>query len=353
MNNMYKADGWCGCKERKMGVISRHVLAGGLTLLAIMFLVQASGASDAKELTRVTAAKLIAAQQRLPRPQTISIASKYLKKSWSQPQEEGFMPHVTICVNETEKYADAEERLIYYQSIGLLRIGFETDNGSCPALYATVTLTTEGGKYAVGESKGTHWVKVFDIALGDVTGIQTIPQFNVATAHYTLKPVNPTPFASILSLAPKQRSAEFSLFDDGWRLKKESYLETLSISSQDIPSTSALAEARREVAAAEAAEERAQQKSNLTQADLAGSPPPAAKPAGRLFAKVKQIIGEVTAIDAAAKTLTIQGKKGEVTVAVDDEIVERLRDVKVGDKVLVRYGEMDGKNVATKVVVRN
>jgi hypothetical protein len=38
MNNMYKEDVWCGCKERKMGAISRHVLAGGLTLLAIMFL---------------------------------------------------------------------------------------------------------------------------------------------------------------------------------------------------------------------------------------------------------------------------------------------------------------------------
>lgn len=343
---MNKYDGWGCCKERQMGVISRHVLAGGLTLLAVMFLVLiACGASDAKELTRATAAKLIAAQQRLPRTQTISIASKYLKKSWSQPQKKGFMPPVTVCVNQTEKYADAEARLIYYQSMGLLRIGFETDNGSCPALYATVTLTSEGRKYAVSEDNGTHRVKVFDIALGDVTGIQTIPQFNVATAHYTLKPVNPTPFASILSRAPEQRSAEFSLFDDGWRLKKESYLETLSISSQAIPSTSALAEARREVAAAEAAEERAQQESKLTQADLAGSPPPAAK--------LRQITGEVTAIDAAAKTLTIQGKKGEVTVAVDDKIVERLRDVKVGDKVTVKYGEMDGKNVATMVAVKN
>jgi len=56
MNNMYKEDGCCGCKARKMGVISRHVLAGGLILLAIMFLVLFGGTPqvNAEQMAQTT-----------------------------------------------------------------------------------------------------------------------------------------------------------------------------------------------------------------------------------------------------------------------------------------------------------
>ena len=67
-------------------------------------------------------------------------------------------------------------------------------------------------------------------------------------------------------------------------------------------------------------------------------------------AKVKQVTGEVVAVDAKAKTLTVKGKKGDVALSVDEKAAAKLADVKVGDKVTVKYKETDGKNVATSVV---
>ena len=69
-------------------------------------------------------------------------------------------------------------------------------------------------------------------------------------------------------------------------------------------------------------------------------------------AKVKQVSGEVAAVDAAAKTLTVKGKKGEVALTADDKAAAKLADVKVGDKVTVKYKEMDGKNVATSIAAK-
>lgn len=66
--------------------------------------------------------------------------------------------------------------------------------------------------------------------------------------------------------------------------------------------------------------------------------------------------GEVTAVDAAAKTLTVKGKKGEVTFTIDDKTRfhkgKTLADVKVGDKLSVKYAETDGKMVATGITTK-
>jgi Cu/Ag efflux protein CusF len=72
-----------------------------------------------------------------------------------------------------------------------------------------------------------------------------------------------------------------------------------------------------------------------------------AKPAEKKApAKVKQITGEVTAVDAAAKSVTVKGKKAEVVISADEKM---LADVKVGDKVVAKYAEQDGKNVAKSI----
>jgi Cu/Ag efflux protein CusF len=63
-------------------------------------------------------------------------------------------------------------------------------------------------------------------------------------------------------------------------------------------------------------------------------------------AKVKWVTGEVTAVDATAKTITVKGKKGEVVIAVDEKV---LSEVKAGDKVKAKYTEADGKNTAKSV----
>ena len=66
--------------------------------------------------------------------------------------------------------------------------------------------------------------------------------------------------------------------------------------------------------------------------------------------------GEVTAVDAAANTLTVKGKKGEVSLTIDEKTKfhkgTTLADVKVGDKLAVKYAEADGKMVAKSIMMR-
>ena len=94
--------------------------------------------------------------------------------------------------------------------------------------------------------------------------------------------------------------------------------------------------------------------------EAAPAPAPAAekKAEKKAPAKVKQVTGEVAAVDAAAKTLTIKGKKGDVAITADDKTTVKvgkekkaLADVKAGDKATVKYAETDGKNVAKSIVV--
>lgn len=68
------------------------------------------------------------------------------------------------------------------------------------------------------------------------------------------------------------------------------------------------------------------------------------------------VAGEVTNVDAKANTMTVKGKKGDVTVSVDDKTAymsgkekKTMADVKVGDKVKVEYTEADGKMMAKSV----
>lgn len=91
------------------------------------------------------------------------------------------------------------------------------------------------------------------------------------------------------------------------------------------------------------------------------APAPAAEKAMEKKApvKVKWLSGEVSAVDAAAMTLTVKGKKAEVALTVNDKTKitmgkekKTLADVKVGDKVSTKYSEVEGKNVAKSVAIK-
>lgn len=76
-------------------------------------------------------------------------------------------------------------------------------------------------------------------------------------------------------------------------------------------------------------------------------------------AKVKQVTGDVAAVDAKANTITVKGKKGDTVVTCDDKTKimmgkdkKALADVKVGDKVMVKYSEADGKMTAKIVAIK-
>ena len=78
---------------------------------------------------------------------------------------------------------------------------------------------------------------------------------------------------------------------------------------------------------------------------------PAPEKKGAVKAKAQTFKGEVTVMDAAAKTLTAKGKKGDMTFDVTD--VKMKSEPKAGDQVMVKYVEKDGKMVAKSVSVKS
>ena len=79
--------------------------------------------------------------------------------------------------------------------------------------------------------------------------------------------------------------------------------------------------------------------------------------------KVNHVAGKVKAVDTAAQTLTIavKAKEGEkeTVVTVDKETSinmgkakKTLTDLKVGNNVVVKYTEIEGKNIAKSVAIR-
>jgi len=63
-------------------------------------------------------------------------------------------------------------------------------------------------------------------------------------------------------------------------------------------------------------------------------------------AKATQVTGTVEAVDAAAGTFTVKGKKGNVDLKAGEKV--KLGDFKVGDKVVVKYA--DGTASSVKAV---
>jgi Cu/Ag efflux protein CusF len=87
--------------------------------------------------------------------------------------------------------------------------------------------------------------------------------------------------------------------------------------------------------------------------------PAAEKAEKKAPVKVKWLSGEVSAVDAAANTITVKGRKAEVALTVNDKTSikmgkekKTLADLKVGDRVSTRYSEVEGKNVAKSIMVR-
>ncbi len=66
--------------------------------------------------------------------------------------------------------------------------------------------------------------------------------------------------------------------------------------------------------------------------------------------------GEVVSVDAAAKTMVVKGKKGEMTFDIANAKFAKglkMEDLKTGDKVVVGYKEVNGKMVAKFVGKHN
>ena len=80
-------------------------------------------------------------------------------------------------------------------------------------------------------------------------------------------------------------------------------------------------------------------------------------------AKVQQITGKVSAVNTITNSITvtkkIRDKVVEAVVTVDNktEIMKEkekksFADVKIGDKVVVKYTKVDGKNIAKSITIK-
>lgn len=83
-----------------------------------------------------------------------------------------------------------------------------------------------------------------------------------------------------------------------------------------------------------------------------------------LAAKLLQITGAVTAIDRVANSINVQKKRGEkvieASITVDkhteiteDKVIKSLSDIKMGDKVVVKYTKLDGRNIAKSIEIKS
>jgi hypothetical protein len=226
------------------------VSAGLVCLLCLGFL-----ASCSKTLTRRRAANLIESQQRLPRAQTIIITESYFSRELPKPVR-GFGT-VAVCIQKGEQFSGSQkDRLVYFQSQGLLNIGFTTTDGSCPAIYAKVSLTDAARKYLVSATNGKYELRAGSLVLDQVTGILSQSQQNVATADYTIRLADITPFGVGLSSAPIRETSSFVLYDDGWRIHSSNVVGA-SLSYDRPADTRSLHESRSAIAAAEASAQAA------------------------------------------------------------------------------------------------
>lgn len=170
--------------------------------------------------TSSEAKDLIIKKEGFPNYRTESIKKEYLQSErvlWGYAKVRGW----------DGAYLDSEElgnSLNYYNNNKLIVVGKKTIEGindlsgkSQFWLVYSVTPTDEGKKYLVNENTQEYIFKSCDLNFGEITGIQMQEQFKTATANYTII-IKPTPFGFNISQGSENRTAKFSLYDDGWRI---------------------------------------------------------------------------------------------------------------------------------------
>ncbi len=179
-------------------------------IIVFAFLILVSSCRN--DLSRGKAKELITQKNKLPQVETTKLAKKYLIKSWGDGWK--------LCGVNGERYSNAKNRLTDLHSKGMISLSESQEHqGGCHYHWVIASLTPEGQKFLIKESYGEFEVKTCEISFGEITGIQQQDQFKEAIAEYTLLKINPTPFCGEIPSDPIKKSANFSLYDDGWRIE--------------------------------------------------------------------------------------------------------------------------------------
>lgn len=200
-------------------------LATLILLLSISIILFSCG----NNLSRGKAEDLIIQKYSLPQYETTKLKKIYIKSYYGS----GYI----ACLVSGERYVDAKSLLDELVAKGMITVTENGPIGECNIVQALVNLTNDGKKYLVNEFKDEYVLKTCEVVFGEITGIRIQEQLKIAEANYTLNRINCTPFAiedpilpgtgrtidptdksARYRRVPYNRTASFSLFDDGWRI---------------------------------------------------------------------------------------------------------------------------------------
>lgn len=201
-------------------------LIGTTTKLLFFLLISFSLSSCHKDLSRDLAKEEIIKKESFPSPVFYSFKTVYTKDEQSTGGGA-----VYAEIGEMKTYAEVKDILNYFQSKSLITIEEEPHSYSedlgWPFSPTTRTwtsvkilLTESGRKHLNKENNNTLEVKLWEVDISEITGIQEMENNKSAKVDYTVANRNITPFGEIFSDKNNvtQKSVFFLLYDDGWRI---------------------------------------------------------------------------------------------------------------------------------------
>lgn len=193
------------------------------SILLLLFIFSIA-TSCQKHLDRGTAKRMIVKNENYPVKQNHEIKKAYIKDM----NTEGL--GVTIVLDEEDN--KKEEKIIkQFEAMGLLKQEETPRREETTAwLLGTtirtwtsvkVELTEMGKEYIINENENSYTVNLWETEIKEITGVQERTELKVAQVEYVVFNTGITPFGSIFSDKSNEykRTANFSLYDDGWRIQ--------------------------------------------------------------------------------------------------------------------------------------
>lgn len=193
-------------------------------LIFSLFIIMVIATSCQKHLEREDAKKMIVISENYPIKQNYEITKSYIKNMNTEGRG------VSIVIGEDE-FKEKEKTIEQFKALGLLILNEvpHREESTVFLLGTTVrtwtsvevSLTEIGNKYLVQKKESSFEVNLWETDINEITGIQEMKDQKTATVEYTISNKNITPFGSVFSDKNKvrQKSAYFSLYDDGWRIQ--------------------------------------------------------------------------------------------------------------------------------------
>ncbi len=178
--------------------------------------------SCSEKLSERNAKTAIIEKEGYPKPVSYEINKYYLKEFYKSGRG--------VTINTGKSFDDVKKIINYYENNGLVTVQEETESETTTAfligettrtwVYAVIELTDKGREYLIEKTDKVYKVKIWDKSIENITGIQIYKERNSATVYYNEQNINITPFGELFDdkTSIENKTAYFSLFEDGWRI---------------------------------------------------------------------------------------------------------------------------------------